>query len=110
MQTVSKIIKKLIIISPYYGLFAVGLNKRFVKGLHTCCVALEGINYFLKIDEDAWKEWSEDVRIGMIWHELLHIVLFHITDFDRWITRCPDKRLLNIAMDQHRSRYTGMCN
>lgn len=105
MQTVSKAIKKLMTISPYYGLFATGLNRQFVKDLPTAGVTIEGINYKLLIGEDFWKDLNDDQRIGVIWHELLHIVFFHLPDYKDYLAKFPDKRLLNISSDLEVQSY-----
>jgi len=99
MQTVSKTIKYLMGISPYYGIFCVGLNKRFADEYPTLWVSMDGINYSLNINREYWNSLTNNQRIGGIWHELLHIVLFHLPDYQQYIAKFPDAKLLNIAMD-----------
>ena len=52
MNTVFKTIKNLIIKEPFYGLFLLGLNKRFDNTIDTAAVAIEGINPVLLINKD----------------------------------------------------------
>lgn len=52
MDTVFKTIKNLIIKEPFYGLFVMGLNKRFDSNIDTAAVAIDGINPILLINRD----------------------------------------------------------
>lgn len=98
MHTVSKAIKELLIKSPFYGLFLTSLNKQFSKSVPTAGVGLEGINCKLWINPDFWKELSSDQKLHIMWHEVLHLVFFHHTDF-KDVDQQYGHSLTNIAMD-----------
>lgn len=108
MQTVSATVKKLMVEEPYYGLFACGINKVFSTLVPTAAVGVDGINYMLYINEEFWKGLSEDTRYGVLKHELLHMCFFHITDGkDLYEVVCPDRNMLNIAMDLEVESYVN---
>lgn len=71
------------------------LNKRWSDRVPTACVSLNGINYQLDIGPKFWDDLTPKHRIGLLKHELLHIGLFHITDFKH----LTDHDIANIAMD-----------
>ena len=99
MHTVSAIIKKLLIQEPYYGLFACGLNKEWSEEISTAGVSLDGINYKLVINKQWWESIDNDMKYAVIHHELNHLVFYHVVDRKTYEAICPDKDLVNIAMD-----------
>lgn len=105
MHTVSSIIKRLIQQEPYYGIFACGLNKEFTSKIQTACVCLDGINYKLLINQDFWNSLTPNIRYGIIKHELLHLVFYHVVDVPSYHELCPDHDMLNIAMDMEVQSY-----
>lgn len=84
---------------PYYGLFACGLNKEFSDKIETAGVCLDGINYKLLINKEWWDGLLPDIRYGVIHHECLHLVFYHVVDSDMWHALCPDHNMLNVAFD-----------
>lgn len=105
MQTVSSTIKQIMLQEPYYGLFLCGLNKEFAK-VETAAVSLEGINFKLQIDKDFWYKLVPDYRYGLLKHELLHIVFFHLIEQRDWLSLCNNNHyLLNIAEDLEVESY-----
>ena len=92
----SKIAKKLMLDEPFYGLFLLTLNKRENTNIPTACVSLQGINQSLEINPEYWNSLPELQRIGLLKHELLHIMFHH---FLLDITMYPDAKLRNIAAD-----------
>ena len=80
MDTVFKTIKNLIIKEPFYGLFVMGLNKRFDSNIDTAAVAIDGINPVLLINRDFWYGLNEEERESIIKHECGHILLQHLTN------------------------------
>ncbi len=105
MNTVSKIIKKLLIEQPYYGLFLCGLKKEWSDEIETAGVCLDGINYKLLINEKWWKSLSPDIQTGVILHEALHLVFYHVLDKDKYKALCPNHMMLNVAHDLEVQSY-----
>jgi len=100
-ESLSKVIKNLILKESYYGLFLVSLNKRWSKSVPTAAVGKNGINQELIINEDFWSKLSEDHRLGLLKHETLHICFAHIFMSDEY----ADKKLFNIAADIEVNQY-----
>ena len=101
-QSLSKISKDLMLKEPYYGFFLIMLNKLWDdKRVPTAGVSKNGINYQLCINETFWMSLSEEHRLGLLKHELLHIAFGHLTTYFKY----SDKRLANIAMDMEINQY-----
>jgi predicted metal-dependent peptidase len=100
-QTLSKAGKDLMLKEPYYGIFLIMLNKVWTNRVPTAGVSKNGINYQLAINEDFWESLSEEHKIGLLKHELLHIAFGHLTTYFKF----SDKRLANIAMDMEINQY-----
>lgn len=106
MKTVSDVIKKLMQKNPYYGFFAIGLNKEFNDSIPTLAVQRDGINNKLLINRNFWLNQTPNQRYGSIMHELLHIILYHLLDFDDWMKKAHgNHQILNIAMDLEVQSY-----
>jgi predicted metal-dependent peptidase len=102
IESLSKVSKELLLKEPYYGFFLLQLNKMWDnKRVPTAGVSKQGINYQLVINEDFWKSLSNEHRIGLIKHELLHIAFGHLTIYFKF----SDKRLANVAMDMEINQY-----
>ena len=100
-QSLSKIAKELMLKEPYYGFFLIMLNKLWGKMVPTAGVSKNGINYQLAINPEFWESLSDEHRIGLLKHELLHIAFGHLTTFFKF----SDKRLANVAMDMEINQY-----
>ena len=83
---------------PFYGLFLCGINKRYAD-VGTACVGIEGINTVIRLDKKYWSTRTENQRLATIMHELLHIMLYHVSDYKYWKSSCKDPDTLNIALD-----------
>lgn len=94
-NTLAKASKELMWKEPFYGFFLIMLNKIWDKRIPTAGVSKNGINYQLTINEEFWMNLSENHRIGLLKHELLHIAYFHLSKFFEF----SDRKLANIAMD-----------
>lgn len=95
-DSLAKTSKDLMLKEPYYGFFLIMLNKVWNnKIVPTAGVSKNNINYQLTINEDFWTSLSEDHRLGLLKHELLHIAFGHLTMYFKF----SDKKLANIAMD-----------
>jgi len=100
--TLGKASKELMWKEPFYGFFLIMLNKIWNNKLvPTAGVSKNGINYQLTINEDFWMSLSENHRIGLLKHELLHIAYFHLSKFFEF----SDRKLANIAMDMEINQY-----
>ena len=101
-QSLSKIGKELMLKEPYYGFFLIMLNKLWdSKRVPTAGVSKNGINYQLAINPEFWESLSDNHRLGLLKHELLHIAFGHLTTFFKF----SDKKLANVAMDMEINQY-----
>ena len=105
VQSLSKAAKELMLKEPYYGFFLIMLNKLWDKRrVPTAGVSKNGINYQLTINDDFWESLSENHRLGLLKHELLHIAFGHLTTFFKF----SDKKLANVAMDMEINQYIDL--
>lgn len=95
INDVGKVGRRLMLNSPFYGLFLSSLNKVINNNILTAGVSKNGINVQLAINEEFYRGLSENVRYGVILHEALHICLFHLNLRDKY----SDKKLFNVAAD-----------
>lgn len=106
-MTIEQATKRLLIKSPFYGLFLLSLKRRFAvpsDGCRTAYVHITGINYELVVNEEFWNSLeNDDCRLNLLQHELVHICLKHLEFPDRF----PDQDRANIAEDLEVSNYTG---
>ena len=100
-QSLSKISKELMLKEPYYGFFLIMLNKVWRKDLPTAGVSKQNINYQLAINEEFWMGLSDDHKMGLLKHELLHIAFGHLVSFSSF----SNKKLANVAMDMEINQY-----
>ena len=98
---VERAFKRLLIKSPFYGLFCLSLPKRTTNSIPTLAVAKDGINCELLINPDFWAQHSDDEQIALLTHELSHICLQHmfISDF------FADPKHFNVAADMEVNSY-----
>jgi predicted metal-dependent peptidase len=100
-QSLSKTSKELMLKEPYYGFFLIMLNKVWRKDLPTAGVSKQNINYQLAINEEFWTGLSDDHKMGLLKHELLHIAFGHLVSFSSF----SNKKLANVAMDMEINQY-----
>lgn len=101
MNNIGKICKLLMMKESFYGFFLLNLNKEFSTSLPTAGVGLNGINQMLYINPEFWDSLSENHKLGLLKHELLHICFFHLTMRNKF----ADKKLFNIAADLEINQY-----
>ena len=101
IQSLSKISKDLMLKEPYYGFFLIMLNKLWSNRLPTAGVSKNGINYQLAINPEFWESLSDDHKLGLLKHELLHIAFNHLITFSLF----SNKQLANVAMDMEINQY-----
>jgi len=85
----------------FYGFFLIGLNKKIRKDLPTAGVSKNGIGVQLSVNPDFYMQLTEDQRIGILKHELLHISFGHLLIRDMYACH----KLFNIAADIEINQY-----
>jgi predicted metal-dependent peptidase len=100
-ESLAKISKTLILEQPFYGLFLISLNKVWRNDLPTAGVSISGINQQLAINPEFWASLNDDVKKGVLIHELMHIAFNHLVTRDNY----QDKKLFNIAADLEINQY-----
>lgn len=100
-QEIAKCSKTLMLKEPFYGLFLLSLNKQINKRIETACVEPDGLNIKLNINPDFWDTLTNNTKLAVLKHELLHIVFFHLQNFDRF----ENKIVQNIAADLEINQY-----
>lgn len=93
--------KILIFKEPFYGLYLISLNKVISKDVPTAGVSKHNIGVQLTVNPDFFINLSENHRIGLIKHELLHICFGHLLVRNMY----QDKKLFNIAADLEINQY-----
>jgi predicted metal-dependent peptidase len=102
LEDVSRIGKQLIIKEPFYGIFLSTLNKVVRTDLDTAGVSKSNINYQLAINPEFWSSLdSDNKKIGLLKHELLHIAFNHLLERDDFLNH----QLHNIAADIEINQY-----
>ena len=121
MRDVSEIYrsnKEIIQKFPFYGVFMLGMNKKFISDgeITRAAVVYDKIrnSFTLVINENFWEEIetkygdrASSVKCGIIMHECLHVIFFH---FSKFTEKYPDHELLNIAMDMEVNQYIDSGN
>ena len=100
-DSLSKTSKDLMLKEPYYGFFLIMLNKVWSDRIPTAGVSKQHINYQLVISPTFWESLSEDHKLGLLKHELLHIAFGHLGIYFKF----EDKKLANVAMDMEINQY-----
>lgn len=98
---VARTTKSLIFAEPFYGLFLIGINKKYTDTIPTAGVSKHGIGMQLTINTEFYNNLSEDHRYGLIKHELLHIAFGHLIMRDLY----SNHKLFNIAADLEINQY-----
>lgn len=103
-EDIAKVSKLLMFDEPFYGLFLLTLNKTITQDDAECPTAgvgKNGINQQLIINEKYWNGLKPEHRRGLLKHELLHIIFFHLNMRDI----LPDRYIANLAMDIEVNQY-----
>jgi predicted metal-dependent peptidase len=101
LETVSKAGKTLMLREPFYGVLLMGLNKELSRRVQTACVAKDGINIKLVVNDEFYAEQDDKTKVAILKHELLHVAFQHLSMFDQF----DDKELLNVAADLEINQY-----
>lgn len=95
-EELASALKQLYFREPYYGLFAMGLNRKFTDDIDTMGVGLNGINYELVIGNKFWEAHKNlNIRRLLLLHELMHLVFNHPV----YSNEFENKKIYNIACD-----------
>lgn len=97
----SRASKTLILDEPFYGLFLIGLNKKYRTDIPTAGVSKQGIGVQLAVNPDFFMGLNEDQRVGLLKHELLHISFGHLLYRESF----ENFKLFNIAADLEINQY-----
>lgn len=100
-MTLDQCVKRLIIKSPFYGLFILGLNRRFDDKCPTACVARNGINTELLVNKDFWESLNDEMQISILCHEVEHLLFGHVFMAESF----GNHNLFNMAADEECNSY-----
>ena len=100
-EQVARTTKTLIFDEPFYGLFLIGINKKFTDQIPTAGVSKNGIGMQLTINPEFYTNLNNLHRLGLIKHELLHIAFGHLLMRDLY----SNHKLFNIAADLEINQY-----
>lgn len=75
LQDISKISRSLMLSEPFYGLFLSTLNKVLDDRIPTAGVSKSGINIQLSVSPKFWEGLSENVRYGVLKHEITGLLM-----------------------------------
>ena len=92
---ISQICKKLLIKEPFYGIFMLGLSKKYDSSIPTMGVCKNGINVELLVNKEFLDSLTEEMALAVLKHELNHILLKHIFYDDCY----PEHTIANYAAD-----------
>ena len=101
VDKVSKACKSLMFKEPFYGLFLVGMNKKYRNDLPTAGVSKNGMGVQLAINPEFFDGLNEKQQIGLLKHEILHVSFGHLIMRDKF----SDMRLFNVAADLEINQY-----
>ena len=101
VDKVSKACKSLMFKEPFYGLFLVGMNKKYRNDLPTAGVSKNGMGVQLAINPEFFDGLNEKQQIGLLKHEILHVSFGHLLIRDKF----DDMRLFNVAADIEINQY-----
>lgn len=93
--------KTLLIKDPFYGLFLLNLNRYYGDKCDTACVCRNGINTELCVNKDFWDKLTDDEQLGVLKHELGHILFKHIISSEYF----ADHNHFNVAADCEVNSY-----
>lgn len=98
---IERAFKRLLVKSPFYGLFCLSLPKEITTRVPTLCVMKDGISCRLCINPEFWKNYTDDEQISLLEHELSHIALQHMFLSSSF----SDPKLFNVSADCEVNSY-----
>lgn len=99
----SDLVKELMLESPFFGHFLLGISKEWSTRIPTAAVTIDNINPMMMFNKQFMDSLSEDHQVGVLWHETSHITQFHVCP--SFYNMFEDKMLLNVAEDMHINQY-----
>ncbi|PSR12463.1 MAG: hypothetical protein DA408_17520 [Bacteroidetes bacterium] len=100
--SLEKVGVQLLLQAPFFGHFMMGIPKAFDETVPTAAVALhQGHLVKLVVNPTFWESLSAEHRYGLIKHEVLHLVLRHLTMLKSYANR----PVFNIAADLVVNQY-----
>jgi len=96
-----KALKRLLVKSPFYGIFCMSLPKEENRSIPTMAICRRGLDCCLLVNPDFWNEHTDDEQIALLLHELGHIALRHMF-MDKYF---DDHQTLNLANDMEVNSY-----
>lgn len=94
---ISRVIRRLLITDPFYGLFLSSIDKKERKDIPVAAVGLNKstMEFTLFINPDEWFKFSDEVKFGIMKHECCHLTMFHLLTIDMY----PNHKMDNVATD-----------
>jgi len=94
---ISKVIRRLLVNDPFYGLFLSSIEKKERKDIPVAAVGLNKstMEFCLLINPDEWFKFSDEVKYGILLHEAAHLCEFHLLTGDMY----PNSKMDNVATD-----------
>ena len=102
-EDVASIIRRLIVTDPFYGLFISSIEKIESTKIPLAAVSLNTntFEFSLIINPEEWNKYSNEIKYGVIKHEALHLVLFHLINSSSY----PNSKMDNYACDIEVNQY-----
>lgn len=105
-EDVASIIRRLIVTDPFYGLFISSIEKIESTKIPLAAVSLNTntFEFSLIINPEEWNKYSNEVKYGVIKHEALHLVLFHLINSSSYSNSKMDNYACDIEVNQYISK------
>jgi predicted metal-dependent peptidase len=99
----SDMVRELMLVESFMAHYLLGLRKEWSDRIPTAAVTIANINPVMMFNKEFMDGLSEDHQVGVMWHEVSHIVQFHVCP--SFYNMFEDKQLLNVAEDIHINQY-----
>jgi predicted metal-dependent peptidase len=105
IRDINNINKNLHLRDMFYGLFSSSIKKEERTDIPLAAVGLNKstMDVTLYINPKEWFKYSDEIKEGVLLHEMMHITLFHLVNSDRY----PNKEMANLAMDIEINQKVG---
>lgn len=107
MNSLIKACKDLLVREPFYGLFLLNVQKEIVPKEHpiqTAGMGPNGINFTLYINEHFWNNLDPKYHVGLLKHEMLHLIFGHCTN----LYDVDDHETMNQGKDCEINQYIDL--
>ena len=99
----SEMVRELMLIEPFMAHFLLGVQKEWSERIPTAAVTIDNISPMMMFNKNFMNSLSEDHQVGVMWHEVGHIINFHVCP--SFYEQFENKMILNIAEDIHINQY-----